>query len=51
VLARRRKTRFGDALVDQSCIDRGIPLLSRDRDFRAFADAPGLDLVIRSATD
>jgi hypothetical protein len=26
---------------------RGIPLLTRNRDFRAFADAAGLDLVIR----
>ena len=46
VLAKRRKARLGDALIAQSCIDRGIPLLTRDRDFRAFADAAGLDLVI-----
>jgi len=35
VLAKRRKARLGDALIAQSCIDRGIPLLTRDRDFRA----------------
>jgi predicted nucleic acid-binding protein len=46
VLAKRRKARLGDALIAQSCIDRGIPLLTRDRDFRAFAEAAGLDLVI-----
>ena len=46
VLAKRRKARLGDALIAQSCIDQGIPLLTRDRDFRAFADAAGLDLVI-----
>ena len=46
VLAKRRKARLGDALIAQSCIDRGIPLLTRDRDFQAFADAEGLDLVI-----
>ena len=46
VLARRRKARLGDALIAQSCIDRGVPLLTRDGDFRAFADAAGLDLVI-----
>jgi predicted nucleic acid-binding protein len=46
VLAKRRKARLGDALIAQSCIDRGIPLLTRDRDFRAFADAASLDLVI-----
>jgi predicted nucleic acid-binding protein len=46
VLAKRRKARLGDALIAQSCIDRGIPLLTRDRDFRAFADAAGLNLLI-----
>ena len=46
VLAKRRKARLGDALIAQSCIDHGIPLLTRDRDFRAFAEAAGLDLVI-----
>ena len=51
VLANRRKARLGDALIAQSCIDRGIPLLTRDQDFRAFADAAGLDLVIGFAAD
>ena len=46
VLAKRRKARLGDALIAQSCIDHGIPLLTRDRDFRAFADAAGLHLLI-----
>ena len=46
VLARRRKARLGDALIAQSCIDRGIPLLTRDRDFYAFAQAAGLDLIL-----
>jgi predicted nucleic acid-binding protein len=48
VLAKRRKARLGDALIAQSCIDREIPLLTRDRDFQAFADAAGLDLLIAS---
>ena len=48
VLAKRRKARLGDALIAQSCIDHGIPLLTRDRDFRAFADAAGLGLLIGS---
>jgi hypothetical protein len=51
VLAKRRKARLGDALIAQSCIDRAIPLITRDRDFRAFADAAGLDLVIGPATN
>ncbi len=46
VLAKRRKARLGDALIAQSCIDHGIALLTRDRDFRAFAAAAGVDLVI-----
>jgi predicted nucleic acid-binding protein len=46
VLAKRRKARLGDALIAQSCIDRGIPLLTRDRNFQAFAEAAGLDLAI-----
>ena len=46
VLAKRGKARLGAALIAQSCIDYGIPLLTRDRDFRAFADAAGLDLVV-----
>ncbi|MFN0167076.1 MAG: PIN domain-containing protein [Bryobacteraceae bacterium] len=51
VLALRRKARLGDALIAQSCLDRGIPLLTRDRDFRAFAQAAGLDLVIKFRTN
>jgi predicted nucleic acid-binding protein len=51
VLAKRRKARLGDSLIAQSCIDRGVPLLTRDRDFRAFADAAGLDLLIGSVTE
>ena len=46
VSAKRRKARLGDALIAQSCIDQGIALLTRDRDFRAFAEAAGLDLLI-----
>ena len=45
VLAKRPKARLGDALIAQSCIDRGISLLTRDRDFRAFAEAARLALV------
>lgn len=51
VLAKRRKARLGDALIAQSCIDRGIPLITRDRDFRVFAEAEGLDLLLGPVTD
>jgi predicted nucleic acid-binding protein len=50
VLAKRRKARLGDALIAQSCIDRGISLLTRDRDFRAFTGAAGLNLVFGFGT-
>src|SRR6266851_8566725 len=46
VLARRHRARLGDALIAQTCVDRGVPLISRDRDFRAFAEAAELDLVL-----
>jgi predicted nucleic acid-binding protein len=46
VMAKRRKARLGDALIAQTCIDREIPLITRDRDFRAFAEAAGLELVV-----
>lgn len=45
VLAKGRRARLGDALIAQSCVDQGIPLLTRDRDFRAFAETAGLNLL------
>jgi predicted nucleic acid-binding protein len=45
VLAKRHKARLGNALIAQSCIDRRIPLLTRDRDFQAFAGSAGLNLL------
>jgi len=45
VLSKRRRARLGDALIAQSCIDRGVPLVTRDRDFRAFVDAAGLSII------
>ena len=47
VLSRRRKARLGDALIAQCCLDANLRLITRDGDFRAFADAAGLDLVFR----
>ncbi len=51
VLSKRRKARLGDVLIAQSCIDCGMPLLTRDHDFRAFAQAAGLDLVLGTGKD
>ncbi len=46
VLARTRKARLGDALIAQSCIDANIPLITRDRDFRAYVTISGFDLIL-----
>ncbi|MFZ0200354.1 MAG: PIN domain-containing protein [Candidatus Sulfotelmatobacter sp.] len=46
VLSKRRKARLGDALIAQTCLDHGIPLLTRDKDFLAFVEAARLDLVV-----
>jgi predicted nucleic acid-binding protein len=46
VMSKRRNARLGDALIAQSCMDRGIALLTRDRDFLAFAAAQDLDIVL-----
>jgi predicted nucleic acid-binding protein len=47
VLAKGRRARLGDALIAQSCVDHGVALLTRDRDFHAFSEAAGLDLAIK----
>lgn len=49
VLAKRRKARLGDALIAQSCIDRGIPLLTREGYFQALAHT--VDLMLCSVGD
>jgi predicted nucleic acid-binding protein len=46
VLTQKRKARLGDALIAQSCVDPRVSLITRDQDFRAFAEAAALDLMI-----
>ena len=46
VLSKRRKARLGDALIAQTCVDQGITLLTRDNDFRRFAETARLNLVV-----
>lgn len=46
VLAKKRKARLGDPLIAQSCIDARVSLITRDRDFRAFAESAALDLMV-----
>jgi predicted nucleic acid-binding protein len=45
ILRKRRKARVADALIAQSCLDSGVPLVTRDKDFRHFAGAAGLTLL------
>lgn len=45
VLSKGRRARLGDALIAQTCVDANVPLLTRDRDFRSFADAARLDVL------
>ena len=45
VLAKGNKARIADALIAQSCLDHRISLLTRDRDFGAFAKICGLVLL------
>jgi predicted nucleic acid-binding protein len=45
VLSKGRRARLGDALIAQTCVDANVPLLTRDRDFRSFADPARLDVL------
>jgi predicted nucleic acid-binding protein len=45
VLAKRRRARLADSLIAQLCLDAAIPLITRDHDFRAFAQLSPLDLL------
>jgi predicted nucleic acid-binding protein len=45
VIARKRRARLADALIAQACLDHEVPLITRDADFRAFAQIAGLKLL------
>ena len=47
LLNKGRRARLGDALIAQGCIDAGVLLVTRDRDFRAFAEAAKLTLATK----
>jgi predicted nucleic acid-binding protein len=49
LLTRGRRARLGDALIAQGCIDGGVSLVTRDRDFRAFEEGSKLTLAKESA--
>jgi hypothetical protein len=45
ILAQGRRARLADTLITQSCLDHDVELVTRDRDFIAFARAAGLRLL------
>ena len=45
LLRARRKARLADCLIAQTCIDAGVSLITRDRDFRHFQKHCGLRLA------
>lgn len=45
VLKRRLKARVADALIAQSCLDQSVPLVTRDKNVRHFAQAAGVALL------
>lgn len=47
VLVKRRDARLGDALIAQSCLDGKVSLVTRDHDFRAFAEVAELNILLQ----
>ena len=45
ILARGLRAPLADALICQSCLDHGVPLITRDDDFVHFANHCGLKLA------
>ena len=45
LLRRQFRPKLADTLLAQSCIDAGVPLLTRDRDFLPFGQHAGLKLI------
>lgn len=45
LLSQKLKSKLGDAMIAQSCIDHDIALLTNDTDFRHYAQHLGLKLL------
>lgn len=45
LLGKGRKSKLGDALIAQFCIDYNLPLISRDSDFAVYAKNSPLKLI------
>ena len=48
LLKKGLKSKLGDALIAQACIDNDVPLLTRDENFRHYEKHCGLKLVLAS---
>lgn len=46
ILRAGKKARLGDTLIAQSCIDHGVPLITRDSDFNHYAEYGALELAL-----
>jgi predicted nucleic acid-binding protein len=46
VLLKARRARLADSLIAQLCLDAGLSLITRDRDFRSFAEVSSLSLLL-----
>jgi predicted nucleic acid-binding protein len=45
LMKKKLRARLADALIAQSCLDHGVPLITRDRDFQNFAKFTDLNLL------
>ena len=45
LMRRRYRPKIADTLIAQSCLDSQVPLITRDRDFSAFQELAGLQLL------
>lgn len=45
LIARKRRARLADTLIAQSCLDHDVALITRDADFRHFAQIGSLKIV------
>ena len=45
ILQHKKKARLADALIAQNCLDHDVPLITRDNDFRHFAQYASLSLL------
>lgn len=44
LISHGHKARLADSLIAQSCLDHNVALITRDKDFRHFAEMAGLRL-------